>query len=199
MLKLKTDKTSIKTAVRVFNEGGVLVFPTDTVYGIGCNPYDEHAVKKIYRIKNRNFQKSLPVLASSFEVATQIAKFDENSKKLAEKVWPGPLTLVLQIKDKRIEKSMKLSGKIAVRVPKNDWLQKALKEFKLIIGTSANISGQEPFIDPKNCSEKLAYDLFIDGGIITSGGESTVVEFTEKEMTIHREGVLSRNDLLELL
>lgn len=175
-----------------------MVFPTDTVYGIGCNPYDKNAVEKIYKIKNRPTEKNLPILARSLEVASEIAEFDNNSRKLAEKIWPGPLTLILKTKDQRIEQPMRLNGKIAIRVPKNDWLQEVLKEVKVIIGTSANISGQTSFVDPKKCPKNLEYDLFIDGGKIESTGESTIVEFKGKEMLIHREGVLTKEEILKL-
>ena len=199
LLKTKTDSTASKKAVQIIKKGGILVFPTDTVYGIGCNPYDKTAVEKIYKIKNRPIEKSLPILTGSLENASEIVEFDKNSRKLAEKFWPGPLTLILKIKDKKIEQSMNLNGKIAIRVPRNNWLLEVLKEVKVIIGTSANISGQNSFVDPKKCSKKLEYDLFIDGGKIESSGESTIIEFKGEEMLMHREGVLTREEILEVL
>lgn len=199
LLKMKTDSIATKKAVQIIKKGGILVFPTDTVYGIGCNPYDKTAVEKIYKIKNRSIEKSLPVLAGSLEIASEIVEFDKNSKKIAEKFWPGPLTMILKIKDQKIEQSMCLNGKIAIRVPRNNWLQEVLKEVKVIIGTSANISGQNPFVDPTNCSKNLEYDLFIDGGKIESSGESTIIEFKGEEILVHREGVLTKEEILKVL
>lgn len=199
LLKIKMSDNAIKKAVQIIKKGGILVFPTDTVYGIGCNPYDKIAVKKIYKIKKRPLEKSLPILVSSLKTASEIVEFDNNSRKLAEKCWPGPLTMILKIKDQRIEKSMELNGKIAIRIPNNNWLQKVLKEVRVIIGTSANISGHSAFVDPKNCAKNLEYDLFIDGGKIESNGESTIIEFKGEKMLIHREGILTKEEILKLL
>jgi len=199
LLKIKADRIATKKASEIIKKGGILVFPTDTVYGIGCNPYDKTAVEKIYKIKNRPIEKSLPILVSSLEIASEIVEFDKNSRKLAEKFWPGPLTIILKIKDQKIEESMCLNGKIAIRVPRNNWLLEVLKEVKVIIGTSANISGHNSFVDSKNCSKNLECDLFIDGGKIESNGESTIIEFKGKEMLVHREGVLTKEKILKVL
>ncbi len=94
---------------------------------------------------------------------------------------------------------MKLSNKVAVRIPSNRWSLKLLKSCSLVIGTSANLSGQKPIKDPKDLSKDLDYDLFLDGGVIDSLGESTIVEFKNRKLIIHREGILTRKDFLRLL
>ena len=107
--------------------------------------------------------------------------------------------MILKIKDKKIQKSLDLEGKIAVRVPNNQCVLVLLKECKLLVGTSANISGTAPFNDPKECDKNLSdYDLLIDGGIISSQGESTIVEIENNDVKILRKGNVSEEMIKEL-
>ena len=198
MLKLSCDSKDISKAAKILKNGGVVVFPTDTVYGIGCDPYNERAVKVIYKIKKRDSKKLFPVLGYSIKDLEKIAEFSEKSKKIAQKFWPGPVTLILKIKDENIKKSLNLSDKIAVRVPKNRCILGLLKKCKLIVGTSANVSGTLSFNDPKECLSNLTgYDAFIDGGKIGSSGESTLIEVDE-ELKILREGAISKKEIMNL-
>jgi len=199
-LKVKCDKEGIKKASKTIKDGGVVVFPTDTVYGIGCNPYDKKAVQKIYKIKSRVISKSLPILAFSKDTAAKIVEFDKNSEKIAQKIWPGPLTLILKLTDENLKASLNVDDKIAIRVPKHQCTLELLKKCNFVIGTSANVSGTGPFRDPQECYQNIQdFDLFLDGGIITSVGESTIIEFNEGKLKIHREGVLTRKEILKML
>ncbi len=198
MLKVSCDTKGIKIAVKTLHNGGVVVFPTDTVYGIGCDPYNEDAIKTIYKIKKREYSKLFPVLGYSREELEKIVEFDDKSKKIADKFWPGQVTLILKIKDEKIKKSLKLEEKIAVRIPKNRCIMSLLKNCKLLVGTSANISGTSSFKDPGECINNITgYDVFIDDGIIQSSGESTVVEINDG-VKILREGVVSAESILEV-
>ena len=199
-MKIKCDKEGIIKAIDIIKNGGVVIFPTDTVYGIGCNPYNKEAIQRIYKIKSRESVKQLPILAFSKKIVEKIVEFDRNSEKIAQKVWPGPLTLILKLTDEKIKSSLNMADKIAVRVPNHQCILELLKKCELIIGTSANISGTGPFRNPKECYENLhGYDVFLDGGIITSNGESTIIEFEDGELKIHRQGVLTREDILKIL
>ena len=198
-MKISCDDTDIQIAVKAINEGAIVVFPTDTVYGLGCNPYNHEAVLSLYEIKKRKKTKPFPVLGYSKMELEKIAEFNPLEEKIAEKFWPGPITLILKIKDKEIQKSLDLEGKIAVRVPDNQCVLALLKECKLLVGTSANISGTSTFNDPKECSENLSgYDLFMDGGIISSQGESTIVEIENNDVKILRKGNISEEMIKEL-
>ncbi|NND85878.1 MAG: threonylcarbamoyl-AMP synthase, partial [Nitrosopumilus sp.] len=95
VLRVSCDKEGIEKAFQIIIKGGIVVFPTDTVYGIGCDPYNIESVKKIYEIKTRDYSKPLPVLVYSKEIAEKIAIFDEVTKKIVEKFWPGQLTVVV--------------------------------------------------------------------------------------------------------
>jgi len=198
-LKISCNDADIQIASKAINNGAIVIFPTDTVYGLGCNPYNHDAVLSIYEIKKRKKTKPFPVIGYSKKELEKIAEFNSLEEKIAEKFWPGPITLILKIKDKEIQKSLDLEGKIAVRVPNNQCVLALLKECKLLVGTSANISGTTPFNDPKECSENLSgYDLLIDGGIISSQGESTIVEIENNDVRILRKGNVSEEEIKKL-
>jgi len=198
-LKISCNDADIQIASKAINDGAIAVFPTDTVYGLGCNPYNHDAVLSLYEIKKRKKTKPFPVIGYSKKELEKIAEFNPLEEKIAEKFWPGPITLILKVKDKEIQKSLDLEGKIAVRVPNNQCVLALLKECKLLVGTSANISGATPFNDPKECSENLSgYDLFIDGGIISSQGESTIVEIENNDVKILRKGNVSEEEIKKL-
>ena len=195
-MKVNCDNDGIKKVVEIFKNGGVIVFPTDTVYGIGCDPYNENAVKKIYEIKSRDKIKSLPVLAYSIDIVKQIVMMDKLTEKIVEKYWPGPLTLILKLKDQKLKKSLNLEEKIAIRIPNSECTLKLLKECNLLVGTSANVSGDSSFTDPQKCIENLKnYDVFVDGGTITSKGESTIIEIENEKIHVIREGALKKEDI----
>jgi len=190
----------IKLAAITVKKGGLVVFPTDTVYGIGCDPRNPKAVDAIYSIKKRSESKNLPVLGYSKEEISKIAIFDKLSNKIADRFWPGPVTLVLKLKDKEITESMKLDDKIAVRVPNHTCILSLLKECKIIVGTSANYSGNPSFSDSKQVLENfLGFDVFLDGGRILNSSESTVVEIVEGNLRILRPGKITKTELTALL
>ena len=198
-MKISCNDVDIQIATKAINDGAIVVFPTDTVYGLGCNPYNHDAVLSLYEIKKRKKTKSFPVLGYSKKELEKIAEFNSLEEKIAEKFWPGPITLILKIKDKEIQKSLDLEGKIAVRVPNNQCILALLKECKLLVATSANISGTTTFNDPNECSKNLSgYDLLMDGGIISSQGESTIVEIENNDVRILRKGNVSEEEIKKI-
>ena len=198
-MKISCNDEGVQKAASAINDGAVIVFPTDTVYGLGCNPYNHDSVLSLYKIKKREKTKPFPVLGYSKEELEKIAEFSPLEEKIAEKFWPGAITLILKVKDREIQKSLSLGEKIAVRVPNNKCALALLKECKLLVGTSANISDARPFIDPKECGENLTgYDLFVDGGIISSKGESTIVEVENNDVKVLRKGSISEEMIKEL-
>ena len=131
----------------LIDKGGIVIFPTDTVYGIGCDPTNELAVLKLYKLKNRSINKTLPLLTFSQTMVSKIAQISTSSKILMDMFWPGQLTLVLNSKK---EKNITLckyvydgtNQSIALRVPDNQCIQEIIRatKSKFLIGTSANIS-----------------------------------------------------------
>ena len=198
VLKVSCNKEGIEKASQIISQGGIVIFPTDTVYGIGCNPYNKESVEKIYKIKSRDIMKSLPVLTYSIETAEKIVEFDQFTKKIVKKFWPGPLTVILKVTDKKIKESLNLENKIAIRVPDHKCTLELLKKCNFLVGTSANISGDLPYKDSEECLKNLKnYDIFVDGGIITSKGESTIIEIENGQIKIIREGSLTEDEILQ--
>ncbi len=187
----------MKEACAIIAQGGTAIFPTDTVYGIGCNPYDKSAVQKIYRIKQREQEKPFPVLAFSTDELHDIAFFDPVATRIADRFWPGQVTMILRLKDKSLQGSLGIKDEIAVRVPSGSCIRDILEKCRFLVGTSANPSGIKPFIDPKECMKNITgYDVFVDGGMIKGGKSSTIIDLTGG-VTIKREGIITSKEIIE--
>ena len=198
-MRISCNNVGIQKAAQIINKGGIVIFPTDTVYGIGCDPYNQKAVFSLYKIKKREKTKPLPVIGYSKKELEKIAEFNDKAEKIAEMFWPGAITLILKVKDENIKKSLGLGKKIAVRVPNNQCVLSLLKECKLLVATSANISGTTSLTDPNDCKRDLnGYDLLIDGGILSDNGESTIVEIDENKLRVVRSGSVSEEELKKL-
>ena len=198
-MRISCNNVGIQKAVQIINKGGIIIFPTDTVYGIGCDPYNQKGVLSLYKIKKREKTKPFPVIGYSKKELEKIAEFNDKAEKIAEMFWPGPITLILKVKDENIKKSLGLGKKIAVRVPNNQCVLSLLKECKLLVATSANISGTTSLTDPNDCKRGLnGYDLLIDGGILSDNGESTIVEIDENKLRVVRSGSVSEEELKKI-
>ena len=198
-MRISCNNVGIQKAAQIINKGGIVIFPTDTVYGIGCDPYNQKAVLSLYKIKKREKTKPFPVIGYSKKELEKIAEFNDKAEKIAEMFWPGPITLILKVKDENIKKSLGLGKKIAVRVPNNQCVLSLLKECKFLVATSANISGTTSLTDPNDCKRDLnGYDLLIDGGILSDNGESTIVEIDGNKIKIVRSGSVSEEELKKL-
>lgn len=194
------DQNGINLASTTIKNGGLVVFPTDTVYGLGCDPRNARAVERIFRIKKRMETKALPVLGYSKEEISKITIFDELSSRIADKFWPGQVTLVLKLIDNEIKKAMNQNDKIAVRVPNHPCALTLLKEIKLIVGTSANFSGLPAFSDSKKVQENFSgYDLFLDGDTILNSTSSTIIEVKNGTFEILRQGKVTREEITNSL
>ena len=193
------DTNGINQVVKSYEKGQIIAFPTDTVYGIGCNPFNKHAISKIYNLKKRNGEKRFPILGFSRKELEKIVDFNSDAEKISERFWPGPITLVLPVR-KEISEKIENNGKLAVRVPNNECILSILKQCKLIVGTSANISGEKSILDSEELKIKLSkVDIVVDGGKITSRGESTIIDFVDEKLKIIREGCISKKEIDDIL
>jgi len=200
MKQISCDSDGIRFAVESIKKGQVIIFPTDTVYGIGCDPYDDDAIDRIFKIKKRDNTKSLPVLAYSKQILEDIVEFDSITNLITSKFWPGQLTIVLPLKDKKLKKLSGIKNTLAVRVPSNKCTLSLLKECKLIVGTSANISGKDACTDPISIEKEISgCDVFLNDGIIHNSTASTIIAIENKNFKILRRGNISENDLAEAL
>jgi L-threonylcarbamoyladenylate synthase len=190
----------VRCALLVRN-GGVVVFPTDTIYGIGCDPYNDSAVKRIFMIKGRDEKKPLPILTYSVQSAERIVSLSRTGRVLAERYWPGALTIVAPIIDHRISpKVMAGSSSLAVRVPANKCVLLLLRHCRYLVGTSANLSGEMALKSAQEVldSELEGYDALLDGGAVEKGVESTIVD-VEGKPKILREGAIKSSEVSQLL
>ena len=193
------DVKGIEKIVTVYENGGIIAFPTDTVYGLGCDPFNSNSISKIFELKNRDGEKRFPILGISKNELEKIVEFNSDAEKIAEIFWPGQVTLLLPIR-KEIADKIENNGKLAVRVPGNECVLTILKYCKLIVGTSANISGEKSILDSNELKIKLPkVDVLVDGGKIVSSGESTIIDFVNGELKMIREGSVSKENIEKLL
>lgn len=199
----------LQIAVENIIEGKIIAFPTNSVYGIGCDPLNLDVVERIFEIKFRDRSKGLLLLVSDFEEASKIVEFNEVAKRLADKYWPGQLTLILKRKEPNII-PLEVSAHqdtLGLRVPENKIILKILRILKEkgylggIIGTSANYSGEPPSISGDEVVKKLLspIDLIIDGGKSKSKTPTTIIDCTTQELKFLRIGKISREEINDYL
>ncbi len=185
----RIDQLLIKKAADVVKKGGVVVFPTDTVYGLGCRADNLKSILGIYRLKKRDSRKPLPVLiAAQRQLLDLKVVITRETKKLIDKFWPGPLTLVLPADHGKT---------IGVRMPEHKVALALLKKTGPMATTSVNISGQKSAKAVKNIPLSIiqAVDLILDSGKCPLSVESTVVDMTGRPVKILREGCISRQKI----
>src|SRR6185436_8450837 len=168
----------------VLNKGGLVAFPTDTVYGVGTMVFDGPAVESIYRAKDRPIEKAIPVLIGDAEDMEKVGmNIPETAYRLATRFWPGPLTVVIP-KKPTLPESVSATATVGVRVPNHAVARALLRSAGPMAVTSANISGQP---SPSTAEEVFAQlggriDLIIDGGKTPGGVPSTVIDCTENDL-----------------
>lgn len=183
------EKNKIKTAIEALKAGKTVLYPTDTVYGIGANIFDFEVIKKVYLIKKRPLNKPLSVCVSKIEDIEKIAYLDKDLKKLISDIFPGPFTVIL--KKRESVPSILTAGekKIGIRIPDNKVCMELSREFP-ITTTSANISGERIPDSIEGVLEQLGdkIDLILDAGICKHGIHSTVIDMTVFPPKILRKG-----------
>ncbi len=207
--KLRDIKLYLDIAVDNIIEGKVIAFPTDSVYGIGGDPQNLEVINRIYDIKFRDRAKGLLLLVSDFEEAKKIAEFNLTEKKLADKYWPGQLSLILKRKEPNIipPEVTAFQNTIGLRVPENKIILSILKLLKErgyfggIIGTSANYSGEPPSLSGEEVIKKILspIDLIIDGGKSKSKLATTIIDCTAEKIRFLRIGKITEEEILEFL
>jgi len=190
---LKANRRAVKEAARTVRSGGLIIYPTDTVYGLGCDPFNVRAVRRVFEVKGREAKRPLPVLASSLEEILRIAVLDEEALRLARSFWPGPLTLVVPRKPVLPDVVTCGLPSVGVRVPRHEFALEVIRACGgLLVGTSANRSGRPA---PRTAQEAISelgdrVDLVIDAGPAPLGMPSTVLDLTGPEPKVIRVGGL---------
>jgi L-threonylcarbamoyladenylate synthase len=177
----------IEKGAKILKQGGIVVFPTDTVYGLGADALQPQAVERIYKVKERPGNLALPLLIADTSQLTAVAEsISEIAWFLARRFWPGGLTLVLP-KASSLPDHLAREPSIAVRIPDHP------------VCTSANISGRPAALTADEARQQLGdkVDLIIDGGKSPGGGESTIVDVTHEVPVILRQGIITQYKIEE--
>ena len=192
---------AIQNALVILHKGGLIAFPTDTVYGLGALAFDGKAVESIYLAKNRPIEKAIPVLIGD---ATDLEKISDGitdvARKLAARFWPGPLTVIVP-KKPTLPESVSATSTVGVRVPDHPVARELLRAAGPMAVTSANLSGKP---SPSTAQEVLdqlygRIELIIDGGTTPGGVPSTLVDCAGGEIKVLRDGPISLEQILTAL
>lgn len=200
-----TEIGILAEAASILKRGGVLVLPTDTVYGLATDATSVEAIQKVFSMKVRNINNPVPVFVDSFEMLDKAAYLkDEKIKKFLETVWPGKITCILP---SRGWMPLTLRGgglTIGVRMPDFNFINLIIKIFgNPITGTSANISGKGDYYNIEDVIKDFKNmpfqpDLVISVGILPESPPSTVIEFNNHEIKILREGAVKKEEILKV-
>lgn len=190
------EKEFVRKAAEVIKLGGLVVYPTETLYGLGADPFNEQALQRVFEVKGRDPKKPISIAFRNILQAKKFAEFNDVAEKLAKKFLPGPLTIVLNAKLNLNQ--MLGSEKIAVRISASKAALDLLNEVKIpITATSANLAGKENPIDARIAIEQIGdkVDLVLDAGKCKYGMPSTVVDCSSGKIEIIREGVISKKEI----
>jgi L-threonylcarbamoyladenylate synthase len=188
-------------AVDIILRGGVVAFPTDTLYGLAVDPRRPDALARLMALKGRAAEKTVALVAASLEQADAMAVFDDRARRLAEAFWPGPLTLVLPARAHVVEPVRSATGCVGVRVPAHAVARSLAQAAGTpLTATSANVSGESATASPDEVVRMLSgLDAIVDAGILAGGPPSTLVQLGHGSIDVLREGAIAAGRVLEFL
>ena len=194
----ENPESALILAAELFHSGKIFIYPTDTIYGIGGNPFDENVVTRIADIKGRNEKKQFIWLLSDFESLMNYTDIIyETHVDFLQKIWPAPVTVILNLNERT--KNLIKQDSIAVRIPQNDFCLKLLKEVsRPLISTSVNRSGENPLnqIDQIVNHYLQEVDAIFFNAETTEHKSSTIIDLTSKQPKLIREGSIKFVELL---
>ena len=197
------DTEIIADAARIIRDGGVVVFPTTTLYGLGADAFNAEAVNRIFHLKQRPVNKAILVLIKDKdELGRLAADVSPAATAIMEKFWPGKVTLVFQAKDGVSANLTAGTGKIGIRLPKLNIASQLVQAAGCpITGTSANLSGSAGCFQVEDLDEKIVagVDLILDAGPLRGGAGSTVVDVTGETPLILRQSELPPEDIFNVI
>ena len=197
---IKANLEGLVVAAETVAKGGIICYPTDTLYGLGCDPFNTPAIMKTIAAKGKR-EKAMPVLVKGIDDAERLAFFSENARRLTDTYWPGPLTVVLRARDD-IPTALSPERTVGVRSPRHAICQQLLGLCSgYLVGTSANLTGKPPATSAEEIVNQIGdrVDIVLDGGRPPLGVASTVVDLTRDHLVILREGPISKADVLRCL
>lgn len=194
---------TIADADAALRRGGVIVFPTETLYGLGADALDSTAVEKIFQLKGRDFAQPIPALVADREMLDSlVAEVSPLTEKLIARFWPGPLTIVLPARRNFPGQLMNSTGGVGVRISSHPIATELVRMLgRPLTATSANPTGKSAARTVGEARDYFAghIDIFVDGGELTSKSGSTVVEIKGNSLTIIREGEIGKSELQRVL
>lgn len=195
-----TKKNWVDKALKVLDGGGVVAFPTDTVYGVGVRVFDLAGIERLYAIKERERTKAIAVLIAETSQLKQIGEANKAAMKLTKRFWPGPLTLVLR-RQSEVPELLTQGPTVGVRVPDHAVARALLAAAGPMAVTSANLSGGKNALTADEVMEQLdgRVELIIDGGRTPGDQSSTVVDLTGAEPKILRQGPVTEAAIMAAL
>ena len=192
---------AVRRMAHILRRGGLIVFPTDTFYGLGGDGFSPAAVRRIFELKLRDTSRPLLVLVSDLEMVRRLARdIPPVFWKIAEEFWPGPLTIALRASAKVPRELCGGGESLAMRLPAVPWLREVVREAGLpVIATSANISGEGEISAAVQAQRIFGgkVELIVDGGLTPGGAPSTVLDLTAEPPRIVRQGAVSISRLKE--
>lgn len=199
--KENIDENEIAECARIIVNGGIGIYPTETVYGIGANGLNDESVKRIYEVKERPLDKPISLLVSGKDMIEKIAKdITDIEWKIIDSFFPGPITIIL--KKKECVPDIVVSGgdTVGVRMPEEDITLKLIEQAGVPLATpSANITGKKSGTNYEEIIKDFdgKVDFFIDNGPSRIGKPSTIVKVVNGEITILRQGSITKEEILE--
>ena len=194
-------EAGLEAAVTATREGGLVVLPTDTVYGLGCDAFDPAAVRELLSVKGRGRDMPPPVLVSARTTMDALAVgVPDAGRQLAEKFWPGPLTLICRQQSSLQWDLGDTRGTVALRMPDHPVALSLLARTGPLAVSSANRTGMAPATTVEEAEEMLgrSVDVYLDGGPVSGGVPSTIVDATAPALRLLRPGALSLEQLHEV-
>lgn len=196
-------KSDWKQILDVFKTGGIIAYPTDTFYGLGVDPFNESAIKKLFALKGRSFDKPVSILVKDKNMLLSVVEeIPPAAERLIKKFWPGPLTIIFKAKKTIPSVLTGSTGKIGVRISGNPITQKLLEIIDSpITTTSANPSGKKSPVTAKKVKDYFGdkIDLIIDDSVLSGKLGSTIVDVTERELKVIREGEIPAKTVFEAI
>ena len=193
---------ALEQILSFLREGGVIAFPTDTSYGLGADPFNDEAVRRIFAIKGRPETKPILLLVNSVEMAGSVARLSDKAEALAERFWPGPLTMILPARESVPSVVTAGTRTIGVRWADAPLAQRLIAAFnRPITATSANRAGMPSTVTVAEVREQLgdSIEMIINGGTLPARGGSTLLDLTEVPARLLREGPITEAELSDVL
>jgi L-threonylcarbamoyladenylate synthase len=195
------SEQEVETVVSALRKGNLVVYPTETLYGLGANALDEAAVNRVFIAKKRPFDMPISIAVSDLQMIENVAVLDPVSRRVAQKFMPGPITLVLKKKPKVPDLVTAATDEVGIRMPDHPLALKIIHKFGPITSTSANLHSYPDPVNLKNTVKEMgdSVSVYLDCGSTKLGKHSTIIAVHDGEMEVIRQGVIPIKEIEAVL